>query len=172
MSRSLIYSLHLRVFTDGNFGQANVSVSRGLELTLKSYLLVLHRKSCDHRPHKELGHRGTQVWDLCKRTCPFCWDCHDSNDLVRRPGSRGDHQLNHKRPQEMVDMFKPEFVAPIVGYLTSQGKPSHFVPLSCFAQLPQRTKALLGVFLKSLVDGRLRLAGSDLEDMDSLTTKS
>jgi len=25
------------------------------------------------------------------------------------------------RPQEMVDMFKPEFVAPIVGYLTSKG---------------------------------------------------
>jgi hypothetical protein len=26
------------------------------------------------------------------------------------------------RPQEMVDMFKAEFVAPIVGYLTSKGE--------------------------------------------------
>jgi hypothetical protein len=25
------------------------------------------------------------------------------------------------RPQEMVDMFKPDYVAPVVGYLASEG---------------------------------------------------
>ena len=34
---------------------------------------------------------------------------------------KGSAEGSYIRPQEMVDAFKPDFVAPMVGYLTSEG---------------------------------------------------
>ncbi|KAF7316889.1 Peroxisomal hydratase-dehydrogenase-epimerase [Mycena chlorophos] len=79
----------------GNFGQANV---------------VLDRQIRSHWLYEDAWARGKEIQHPRKRHCTLGWNSHDTDHLA---------SLFWMTP-EMVEAFKPDYIAPLVGYLASE----------------------------------------------------
>lgn len=87
-------------------------------------LLVLDCQSWHYRVDSRPRHRGQEVQHFGQHHCPYRRHRHDSHRMVSSAVAVGfllASSNKQNRPQEMLDAFKPDFVAPVVGYLTSAG---------------------------------------------------
>ena len=72
----------------------------------------------------------------------------------------------------MVDMFKPDYIAPVVGYLVSEGIYCLRLPLCRMLTVTQLTRRQTASFSKFVVVGLLRSGGNDPAATAFLTTRN
>lgn len=93
---------------DGNFGQANVSVSSFRRLSGVECLPVRHSQGRTHRFDPHARHRGQEIQHSGELYCSDGWDCDDCDRMVRYifvthcwlP------LIHNFRTQEMMDTLK------------------------------------------------------------------
>lgn len=86
---------------------------------------LLDCQVCHHRFDQDARDRGQEIRHLCQLLDPVRWNCYDPHDRELRPYQRiSAYRLTAislaQWPEEMVKAFSPDFVAPVVGYLTSE----------------------------------------------------